>query len=238
MKLHSDIDMSILRKICLAMYKDLEMAEVKVTDGFDFGSSKKDLFTVAFKEKGTNKIIKINDKDLLSIELSRSLKIGELTDFAHKKGYINDAMHNEILIDISNADKQPKLYNKVASKLYNEIVVRQVEYDATSIVMHEGYYPTLNLARDFKIVVDENDVNLTKNDIEFLAEEKHSEVDAHMYAMSRTWNGENIIQGPHLDDALTRTASLFSLIHDEVQEIVHNAQTVRSSIMQYDRYKY
>ena len=240
MKLHSDIDMSILRKICFAMYRDLEIAEVKVTDGFDVGYTKNDLFMVAFKEKGTDKLIKINDKDLLHVELSRGLKISELATFAHDKGYINDAMHNEILIDISNADKQPKLYNKVANKLYNEIVVRQVEsdMDLTNLEMRAGYYPKLNISPDFKFVVDGNEVKLTVNDIDFLKEDKHSEFDSHMHAMSRAWNGENIIQGPHLDEALTRTAGLFALMHDEVNEIANNANTLKRSNMYYDRYKY
>ena len=180
----------------------------------------------------------VNDLDLLSIELSRGLKINELSDFAHNKGYISDAMYNEILINIANADKQPKLYNNVASKLFNEIIVRQAEYDATSLVMHGGYCPELNLAQDFKIVVDNNEVNLTKNDIGYLLEEKHTADEAHLYALSRVWNGENIIQNGHLDDALTRTAALFATMHDEVEEIADNVNTVRRSNMYYDRYKY
>ncbi|MBR4745095.1 MAG: hypothetical protein IK070_00075 [Clostridia bacterium] len=224
MERQSKVDMSILRKIGIAMYRDLTITEVQISELYG-----ERLHSVLFEDKAGKRVL-VSDRDLFFKESSRGIKLKTLLNMAHDYGYISDVMFNEISINRKMAKNHPDAINNVASKLYNEIVMHQAEYDATSSVMHLGYVPKLNLSPELKIVVDNHDVQLTKADVNFIEEGKHTQFEAHMHAMYRAWNGENIVQGPYLDDAMIKSTGLFAIMKDETRRIKKDYDSVAKNL--------
>ena len=226
MEKQSKIKMSIERKIALAMYKDIEIDEVQIFKVFN-----EPVHQVLFKDIHTGKRIVICDKDLFYKESKGGLKLESLTKIARDYGYISAAKFNEISINIKDAKNHPEMVNATANKLYNEIIVNQAEFDATSSVMHLGYLPKLNVSPNLKVLVNGNEVQLVSRDVEFLNDkEDHTFLETYLYAKSRVWNGENIIQGPHLTEAITKSTGLFAIMKDEVKQIKKDYDLVSKNL--------
>ena len=226
MEKQSKVKMSELRKIALAMHRDLQVDEIQIFELFG-----EPIHQVLFKDVNTGKRIAISDKDLFYKESKSGLKLKRLLGMAYEYGYISPAMFNEISINRKMAKNHPDMMNETTKKLYNEIVVRQAEFDATSAVMHLGYLPKLNVSPNLKVLVNGNEVQLRSKDIQFLSEkEEHSDLETYLYAKSREWNGENIIQGPHLTEAMTKSTGLFAIMKDEVKQIKKDYDLVSKNL--------